>query len=220
MPTRAVLIDLFDTVARTEWEPVRRGLSDRLGVEPDMLSQALSATRRARSVGAYVDAAEEWQAILAWLGVDAPVEVARDMASLEYELLADGVTLYDDSLPAVADLRGRGIATALVSNCSHSARPVVERLGLDQAFDAVLLSFEVGSRKPQPAIYEAALTAVRADAADALFVDDQTEYCDGARSLGIDTRLIVRPQADPVEGFAASANGHAVIVDLNALREL
>jgi len=48
-------------------------------------------------------------------------------------------------------------------------------------------------------------------------VDDQADYCDGARALGIDTRLIIRPDAHPPEGFAASTNGHRVIPDLTAL---
>ncbi len=57
-------------------------------------------------------------------------------------------------------------------------------------------------RKPDPGIYEAALEGIGADPPDALFVDDQTDYCDGARALGIDTRLIVRPEWVPPEGYA------------------
>ena len=127
------------------------------------------------------------------------------------------VRLYDDSLPTVAALREQGIRTALVSNCSHATRPIVEQLGLPALFDAVVLSFELGVRKPEPGIYQAALHAIEADPADAIFVDDQAAYCDGARALGIDTRLIVRDGAHPAEGFAPSTNGHTVIADLSAL---
>jgi putative hydrolase of the HAD superfamily len=93
----------------------------------------------------------------------------------------------------------------------------VEQLGLPARFDAVILSFEVRVRKPEPGIYLAALKAIDADPTDAVFVDDQTAYCDGARALGIDTRLIVRDGAEPAEGFAPSTNGHTVIKDLTAL---
>ena len=64
---------------------------------------------------------------------------------------------YDDSLEVVRALRGRGVPTALVSNCSHNTRPIVARLGLEQEFDAVILSFEVGVMKPDPEIYREAL---------------------------------------------------------------
>ena len=107
--------------------------------------------------------------------------------------------------------------TALVSNCSNATRPIVEQLGLPALFDAVILSFEIGVRKPEPGIYRAALDAIETAPADAVFVDDQTSYCDGARALGIDTRLIVRDGAQPADGFAPSTNGHTVITDLTAL---
>jgi Predicted hydrolase (HAD superfamily) len=69
--------------------------------------------------------------------------------------MTTGIRLFDDSIPTVRALRADGVKTALVSNCSHNTRPVVARLGLEQEFDALILSFEVGSRKPQPAIYRA-----------------------------------------------------------------
>jgi putative hydrolase of the HAD superfamily len=95
---------------------------------------------------------------------------------------------------------------------------VIDRLGLRDAFDALVLSFEVGSRKPQPGIYEAALAALGdVSPSDALFVDDQVRYCDGARALGIDTRLIVRDDAQPSEGVSLETNGHVVIRNLTAL---
>ena len=47
-------------------------------------------------------------------------------------------------------------------------------------------------------------------------MDDQVDYCDGARALGIDTRLMLRPGLQP-DPFAASTDGHLVIRDLNSL---
>jgi putative hydrolase of the HAD superfamily len=94
----------------------------------------------------------------------------------------------------------------------------VDRLRLEDEFDAVILSFEVRARKPQPEIYRAALEALDVAAADAVFVDDQVPYCDGAAELGIDTRLIVRRESPPpLEGWASRTNGHQVIADLRPL---
>jgi FMN phosphatase YigB (HAD superfamily) len=105
-----------------------------------------------------------------------------------------------------------------VSNCSYNTRPVVDRLKLDELFDAVVLSFEVGARKPQRAIYDSALRSVGdPDPSTALFVDDQAGYCDAARNVGMDTRLILRPGADPPESFSAETNGHRIVTDLTTL---
>jgi HAD superfamily hydrolase (TIGR01509 family) len=94
---------------------------------------------------------------------------------------------------------------------------VVDRLGLPEAFDAVVLSFEVASRKPDAAIYLEALArlGLRADdAPECLFVDDQAEYCDGAAAVGLQARLIIRPEARPEEGVSVDSRGHVVITSL------
>jgi HAD superfamily hydrolase (TIGR01509 family) len=133
---------------------------------------------------------------------------------LERSELTERVHLYEDTLPVLAALRARGARTALISNCSHSTRPVVERLGLDEVFDAVILSFEARAMKPDPAIYRAALDALGVnDPRGAVFVDDQPRYCDGAAALGIETRLILRPNEDA----PSDTRGHRVVTDLRWL---
>jgi putative hydrolase of the HAD superfamily len=221
VPPAAVLIDLYDTLVESDWHEWHRAMSERLGVDRGALLHAYDITRPARSVGAHPDVEAEMRAIVEAIGIDdPPAELVRDLAAREYEFMASRVRLHDDALPAVRALRERGVATALVSNCSHNTTPVVERLGLTEELDALILSFEVGSRKPQPGIYLAALDAVGVGPGDAVFVDDQVRYCDGAAVLGISTRLIVRHASPPpVEGWASEPNGHRVISDLRALLE-
>ena len=217
MPPRAVLLDLYDTLVDGDWHGWRTQLSDLTGIDEDTLGMAYHVTREQRNTGAYPTTEDSMRALLVAAGLKAPSEdLVRTVVEAETAFGGE-VRLYDDSLPTVAALRKQGASTALVSNCSHATRPIVEQLGLPALFDAVILSFEVGARKPAPDIYLAALAALDADPVDAVFVDDQTAYCDGARALGIDTRLIVRDGAEPAEGFAPSTNGHTVITDLTAL---
>jgi putative hydrolase of the HAD superfamily len=222
MPPAAALIDLYDTLVESDWHEWHREMSDRLGVDRAVLLHAYDITRPARSVGAYPDVEAEMRAIVEATGIDDPPgDLVRDLAAREFEFMATRVRLHDDALPTVRALRERGVATALVSNCSHNTTPVVERLGLAEELDALVLSFEVGARKPQPRIYLAALDAVGGvSPGDAVFVDDQVRYCDAAAALGISTRLILRHESPPpVEGWAADTNGHRVISDLRALLE-
>ena len=100
-------------------------------------------------------------------------------------MIGDGLRLYEDSLPVVRELRARGVKTALISNCSHDTRPAVDRLGLDEEFDAVILSFEV--RRAQAAARDlpgGARASGMSRPRAAVFVDDQPAYCDGAAALG------------------------------------
>ena len=217
MTPDAVLIDLYDTLVWSDWPRWQRALAGRLGVDGQALVRAFDETRPARSVGTFPDHDGDIAALLRALRIEPTPDLVRDVRALEERELMSDIHLYEDSLPAVRGLRERGVRTALVSNCSHNTRAVVRRLGLDEEFDAVILSFEVGAQKPQPAIYRAALERVGvADPSRAVFVDDQVDYCDGAAALGMDTRLMIRP-LDPIGGFAPTANGHRVITELTAL---
>jgi putative hydrolase of the HAD superfamily len=216
MPPTAYLLDLYDTLARGDWIAWTHELADLAGVTPEAIAEGFHRTRMRRNTGGYQSSEEALRDVLAF--AEAPEPGAELMATIlaAEERFDDGIQLFDDALPTIARLRTDGARLALVSNCSNSTRQIVDRLGFEELFDAVILSFELGVRKPDAAIYEAALDGVGATPAEALFVDDQTDYCDGARALGIETRLIVRPQWEPPEGFSAT-NGHAVI---RSLREL
>jgi putative hydrolase of the HAD superfamily len=217
MSYEAVLLDLYDTLVWSDWPSWRQRIADRAGVAPERIGEAYGATRTARSVGSYPDPDAELTAVLEAAGVTPDPPMIRDIRRLERDAFGGTAHIYPDSLPVVRELRARGVRTALVSNCSYNTRPFVDFLGLESEFDAVILSFEAGTMKPEPQIYRLALEMLgTVDPSRAVFVDDQVRYCDGAAALGIATRLIMRPN-EPVEGFDAHTNGHVVIEDLTAL---
>lgn len=65
----------------------------------------------------------------------------------------------------------------------------VELFGEDRMklFDQVVLSYQVGVVKPQPEIYQIMLERLNLSPNECIFVDDQMDYCLGARALGINT---------------------------------
>jgi HAD superfamily hydrolase (TIGR01509 family) len=214
-----VLIDLYDTLVWSEWPAIRAELEGRIGVSSADLLRAYVTTRPARSVGAYGSMEGDVEALLDAVGVTAEPALVRDLVRRTHEFLRTAVSLHDDSLPVLRELRRRGIGTAVVSNCDHATAPVVRRLGLYEEADEVVLSFEVGVAKPDAGIYELALSRLGVAAADAVFVDDQVDYCDGAAAVGIRSFLVLREDADPMEGVS-EPGGHKVIPDLRALLEL
>ena len=213
MPT-AYLLDLYDTLAFGDWAAWRTELASITGLSQDEIGRAYEETRPARNRGEFESPTGDMRAILDAAGLDA---APMDRVLEAEAVFGDRITLFDDVLPTLARMRDEGHRTVIVSNCSWGTRPSVERLGLDRACDAVVLSCEAGSHKPEEGIYRMALDALDAAPTEAMFVDDQAPYCDGARALGIDTRLIHRPTATPFEGFAPSNNGHTVITGLAEL---
>lgn len=56
---------------------------------------------------------------------------------------------------------------------------------LIKAFDVVIFSFEVGTRKPEKGIYKLALRRLGAKPKETLYFDDKLEFVTAARKLGI-----------------------------------
>jgi putative hydrolase of the HAD superfamily len=84
---------------------------------------------------------------------------------------------------AVATLRRHDVTTVLLSN--SLGREPYAGLDTDALFDHVLLSEDLGLRKPSNAIYAHALAVAGVDAAEAVFVDDLDRNCAGAERLGM-----------------------------------
>jgi len=215
-PFEAVLLDLYDTIVWSEWFRMRDAMAALIGneMEADRLQKAFEATLPARGVGEFDGVRGDMAAVLEAAGVARDDALIDGLVELERGHLENGVHLYDDAFPVLASLRRRGVKTALVSNCSHSTRPVVVRLGLEQVFDVIILSFEVRAMKPDLAIYATTLErlgVVRPERA--VFVDDQPQYCDGATAAGLAARLILRANED----VPTDQVGHQVVTDLEWL---
>ena len=84
------------------------------------------------------------------------------------------------------ELRGRGYRMAICTNNVREWDPLWRAMvPVDEIFDVVIDSSAVGSRKPEPRIYELTLQALGVDAAAAVLVDDIEINCTAARELGM-----------------------------------
>ena len=106
------------------------------------------------------------------------------------------------------ELRGRGYRMAICTNNVREWEPLWRaKLPVDEIFDVVVDSAFVGSRKPEPRIYELTLERLGAPAQAALFIDDTEINCDAARELGLHAVLFRSSQQtiDEVERLLAAA---------------
>jgi putative hydrolase of the HAD superfamily len=86
---------------------------------------------------------------------------------------------------ALAALGAAGLELACVANWDISLREQLERLELAASFHTILSSAEAGAEKPDPAIFEVALSRLGVPAARALHVGDEAVDEDGARAAGL-----------------------------------
>ena len=84
------------------------------------------------------------------------------------------------------ELKRRGYKLAI---CTNNVREWEQlwraKLPVDEIFDEVVDSAFVGSRKPEPRIYEITLERLRVPAGATLFIDDVELNCTAARELGL-----------------------------------
>jgi putative hydrolase of the HAD superfamily len=133
-------------------------------------------------------------------GMGGEGERARDCATdivREWER-HENFTLFEDALPALDDLRGRGLRIGLVSNGARDLDEFAAHHGLE--VDAAVGSRAHGRVKPDPSIFEAALSALGTAAEETAMVGDSYEDdIEGARALGIRAILLDRDGYRPDE---------------------
>ena len=124
----------------------------------------------------------------------------------------------------LARLRGR-VRLAVCSNFSHgeTARAVLETGGLLEHFDPVVISDEIGIRKPRTEIFAAVLERLGAEPEEVIHIGDSLSAdVAGAAALGMHTAWLTRRVLDP-EAALREYDGPApehVIADLAGLEVL
>jgi HAD superfamily hydrolase (TIGR01509 family) len=130
--------------------------------------------------------------------------LADDHAEALYGRVIDprSWTPYPDTADVLKGLHQQGIKTAVVSNIAFDVRPAFHAIGVADDVDEFVLSFEVGAIKPDPAIFEAALSRLRVDAENAVMVGDSDEADGGARAVGCGFILVdPLPTAERTDGL-------------------
>jgi putative hydrolase of the HAD superfamily len=191
--TRAVFLDALGTLV--ELEPPWASLRERVPAEvsDDRLEGALRA-----EMAYYRDHAHEGrdEASLADLRDRCAAIVSEKLGvEITADELVDAIHFdaYPDAVPALGELRDRGLRLVAVSNWDYALPRVLERCGLDGLLDGVVTSAGAGARKPDPAIFEPALALAGCGPDEALHVGDTAEEdVGGARAAGIRPLLLDR----------------------------
>jgi putative hydrolase of the HAD superfamily len=145
----------------------------------------------------------------------AAAHAALDHATVRAAMLdAIAFRTFEDVLPALEELRGRGLRLVVVSNWDCSLPEWLDRAGVGPLVDGAVSSAVVGEAKPAPAVFEAGLRLAGCDAAEALFVGDSVENdVLGARAAGLRAVLVDRAGEPPpgIEGVRSLGELSAIV---------
>ncbi|MDQ3956971.1 MAG: HAD family phosphatase [Actinomycetota bacterium] len=103
-----------------------------------------------------------------------------------------GLRLEEAMVGAVAAARSHGLKTGLLSNSWGTG--LYPRDRLTALFDVMVISGEVGLRKPDPAIFELTVERLGVRASACVFVDDHPGHLASARDAGMATVLHREPE--------------------------
>lgn len=118
------------------------------------------------------------EAVFAETGEDA---AHIDGAMAHFNVLRNAVTLFDDVLPVLAELRGM-LRLGVITNGNAD----LEVIGLHHHFEVALSSARFGRAKPDPAIFLAACAAMGVAPAEAVYVGDDLRLdVQGAQAAGL-----------------------------------
>jgi epoxide hydrolase-like predicted phosphatase len=116
----------------------------------------------------------------------AAVLLRRDGTPVRADGLIERMFAHFEHQPQMSALirraREKGIRTALLSNSWGNTYP---RETWDGMFDDIVISGEVGLRKPEPQIFRLAAERVGLEPAECVFIDDLDLNVEAARALGM-----------------------------------
>lgn len=100
--------------------------------------------------------------------------------------ISDIFSLNRKLIPLIAQLKAVNFPIGILSNTcvSHWEFALLKFPILKHLFSDFVLSYEIGSMKPEALIYERALAVAAVDPKRCIFVDDRLENVEGARAMG------------------------------------
>jgi putative hydrolase of the HAD superfamily len=151
-----VVYDAIERVREWYWADPERHRTGRLG---------LAAARREVAHLALKD-----------VGLD-DAALAQEIGDTYHSLRDAGLQPFAEAIDTVAWLRDSGCRLALLTNGSADMqRNKINRFGLADLFDLILIEGELGFGKPDPRVYERALDSLGVVPADSWMVGDNLEW--------------------------------------------
>jgi putative hydrolase of the HAD superfamily len=182
MPLRAVIFDYGEVLSGPRNEQFHRALRESAGV-PEDLFEKLYWTYRLDLDANILDNSTYWQKIAQDAGTHFTAEHMEQMNELDARMWMD---LNSTMVAWALDIGKAGLKTGILSNMGTNVlRFMRQDFAWLNQFDQLTWSCEVGTVKPDPAIYRHAISELAVKPEEALFIDNLEENVWGAQAVGM-----------------------------------
>ena len=181
MNIKAILLDFGGVIAEEGFQQGLYAIAVKFGLDRKRFFQlANEAVYNSGYVTGSGSEKDFWNEVRKHSGIIAPDDELRQ------EILSRFIPR-DWMLETVRSMQQQGLLTAILSDQSDWLDQLDARYNLFQYFDAVFNSFHLGKTKRDPTIFSDTVQALKVNADEALFVDDNIGHIDRATAAGLHT---------------------------------
>lgn len=193
LPGRVVIFDYGEVISVTPTPADRAviaGLAGVRGEDEAKFWKSYFAHRGPLDQGTNGGVRGYWRAIAADIGADWDDARVHELWAADFR---SWLSINPGTIEVIADLAAGGTRLALLSNAGPDFGSYMRHGPLRDYFEAFFVSGELGLIKPDPAIYERALSDLGVAAPDTVFVDNREDNVRGAQELGITGHVFTTP---------------------------
>jgi len=196
---KIIFFDCWYTLFTSDFVDFIRGLAASLGVPFD--HAFIKRFEAAFMSAGNDDMTSETAAFINGYGIVDPGAVAAIAAQLERAWSAGTSTAapFFDTFPVLEELKAAGYRLGMITNVVPSSFEALrERYKLDDYFDVLFPTYLIGTIKPDPAVFTAALKMAGVTADEAMMVGDSLDAdIEPALALGMRAVLLDRNNRQP-----------------------
>jgi putative hydrolase of the HAD superfamily len=165
-PLRAVVFDLWGTLvdaSADQFRALRRRVAARAGIDEERFEALWAEGYLERETGPIMPALR---------AVGIAEDAVEEVLVWRREVIAQALVPADGALEVLAEVRGRGLRTGLISMCTQEVSELWRATRLAPLIDEAVFSCDAGLAKPDPRIYRLACGRLGVSPREALFVGD------------------------------------------------
>lgn len=180
MKIKAIICDVGGVFVRSGDTSRRQVWEKRFGLAPGQLSELVYRIEPAdrATIGAV-------KSEMIWKDIGAKFSLsAEEVALLSEDFFAGDV--FNQEFYAFMKRQRLKHRTAILSNAWENARIIYShKYKLDELFDVMVISAEVGMQKPDKRIFHYTLDLLGIHPSESIFIDDMIENCNAAEAIGM-----------------------------------
>lgn len=186
-PIQAVVFDFGGVIAQADTAQMSNFLINSFHIDKNELSSAL------RDMQNYVSKGGSEKQFWEQFAVSKKITLPHDWFDQFGIVIKNSISEIPESVSMVKILQRQGYRTAMLSDVTQYQAEIIRKMGYYDLFSPVLLSYEIGVKKPNPEAFRMLLKKLNLPASSVLFIDDRTENVEAAKKEGIDSIQFTSP---------------------------